>query len=87
MLTYLEANLAGRGMVLGGRVRQQDVLRLEVAVHDPLGMQRAHRPGQLPHKQADRVLAERAHGAQIVGQVAPITVLKQIKRICVSNTQ
>lgn len=56
-------------------MREQDVLRLEVAVHDPLGVDGAHGLRQLPQEQPDRALAEQPVGLQVVSQVAAIAIL------------
>lgn len=71
-----QRNLGRIGQLAAATVVQQDVLRLQVAVHDALGEQGAHGAGQLTQEQADGVLAECALHVQVVGEIAAIAVLE-----------
>lgn len=56
-------------------VCEEDVLWLEISVHDALGVYGAHGLRQLPQEQPNGALAEQPVGLQVVGQVATIAVL------------
>lgn len=64
--TNLDAGVVKVGLA-ARRVRQQDVLGLQVAVDDPLGLQDPHGAGDLLQEHPDGVLAQRALGCS--GQV------------------
>lgn len=59
--TDLDAGVVEVGLAARG-VRQQDVLGLQVAVDDPLGLQNPHGTGDLLQEHPDCVLAKRALG-------------------------
>lgn len=54
---------------------EQDVLRLQVSVHDTLGVESPHGAGNLPQEEADGILTQRAFLQEILRQVSPIAVL------------
>lgn len=73
----LQRYLGRIGQLAAAFVVQQDILRLEVAMHDFVVGQGGHGAGQLDEKQTDGVLAEGTLDGQIVGQIAAVAVLQR----------
>lgn len=62
-------------------MREQDVLGLEITMHDALGVDSTHRLRQLPQEQPDCALAQQPVGLQVVCQVTPVAVLDKERRV------
>lgn len=56
-VTYFDADAVDAGL-LAARVRQQDVLRLEVAVDDPFAVEDAHSRRYLLEEHSQRVFSQ-----------------------------
>lgn len=57
-LTYFDANATDVGLLASG-IRQQDVLRFQVAVDDAFAVEDAHGCGDLLEENSQRVLSQR----------------------------